>query len=161
MFLVKIRARLIGGLLDGPPAAGVVNVGSIANPPLRIPWMIPFGAAPSPLLAHVALSAHSFKPSDTTPAVLSLRAGRIVSTRLGTEIEPISRLDVELWSSGYRSLGLLARLRDVLPGRYAFGLTGRDPDGNVLVAGTYRVKLVAIPPDGGRPTRRWIAFRIK
>jgi hypothetical protein len=49
----------------------------------------------------------------------------------------------------------------VLPGRYAFGLTGRDPDGNVLAAGTYHVKLVALPLDGSPPSRRWIPFTIR
>jgi subtilisin family serine protease len=159
--LVRIGARLVGGLLDGPPASGTLDIATFANPPLRIPWMIPFGTAPSPLLGRVTLSSHRFKPSDTTPSVLSLRAGRIVQSRHGTEIEPLARLDVELWNSSYKNLGLLARLRDALPGNYAFGLTGRDPDGNVLVPGTYHAKLIAIPPDAGRPTARWVPFTIK
>ena len=33
--------------------------------------------------------------------------------------------------------------------------------GNILVAGTYHVKLIGVPIDGSRPTRRWIAFTIK
>jgi hypothetical protein len=159
--LVSVRAHLVGGLLDGPPASGALEIASLANPPLRVPWVIPFGAAPSPLVDQVTLSAKRFKPSDTTPAVLSLRAGRLAPSRDGAEIEPVARLDVELWSSDYRNLGLLARLRDVLPGRYAFGLTGRDPDGNVLVAGSYHVRLVAVPLDGSRPSVRWIAFTIR
>ncbi len=159
--LVRVRARLVGGLLDGPPAAGMLQIASLANPPLRVPWVIPFGAPPAPLVGDVALSASRFKPSDTTPAVLSLRAGRLAPSYDGSQIEPVSRLDVQLWSSDYRSLGLLARVRDVLPGRYAFGLTGRDPDGNVLVAGTYHVKLVAFPIDGSPPSRRWIPFTIR
>ena len=57
--------------------------------------------------------------------------------------------------------GLLARLRDLLPGRVAIGLTGRGPGGNVLQPGRYRVRLVALPTSEGPPTIRTIAFRIK
>ena len=42
------------------------------------------------------------------------------------------RLDVELRTAGGKRLGLLARLRDLLPGRYAFGLTGHGPTGQLL-----------------------------
>jgi hypothetical protein len=52
-------------------------------------------------------------------------------------------------------------MRDLLPGRYAFGLTGRDPNGNVLPAGDYTLTLAAYPPDGGRPTVRKVGFTIK
>lgn len=159
--LVRLRAHLVGGLLDGPPASGSVELDPLASPSVRVPWVIPFGGAGTSLLERVSLSAKSFKPSDTTPAVLSLRAGRLVPSHDGAQIEPLSRLDVELWSSDYRNLGLLARLRDVLPGRYAFGLTGRDPAGNILVAGTYHVKLVAVPLDAAKPTLRWLAFTVK
>jgi subtilisin family serine protease len=159
--LVRVRAHLVGGLLDGPPASGTLEVGSLANPAVRIPWVIPFGAAAEPFLSDVALSVRRFKPSDTNPAVLSLRAGRLAPSQGGAEIEPLSRLDVELWSSDYRNLGLLARLRDVLPGRYAFGLTGRDPEGNNLVAGDYHVKLIAVPVDASKPSVRWLGLTIK
>ena len=42
-----------------------------------------------------------------------------------------------LTSSFGTHLGLLVRMRDLLPGSYAFGLTGRDLNGNVLPAGDY------------------------
>ena len=51
------------------------------------------------------------------------------------EIRPLSRLDVVLWRADGTQVGLLARLRDVLPGRDTFGLTGRDPDGQLLPPG--------------------------
>ena len=57
-------------------------------------------------------------------------------------------------------LGLLARLRDVLPGSYAFGLTGRGPGGGALARGPYRLRVVAIPPDGTYE-RRFLRFRIR
>jgi hypothetical protein len=72
----------------------------------------------------------------------------------------VARLDVELWRGGER-LGLLARLRDLLPGQYEAFLTGRDPDGNRLPAGPYRIRLVARPTAGGPSTRETVRFRIK
>ena len=56
---------------------------------------------------------------------------------------------------------MLARLRDVLPGQYSIGLTGRDPDGNRLAPGPYRIKLVAVPTTGRPITRKVVKFRIK
>ena len=53
------------------------------------------------------------------------------------------------------------RLRDVLPGRYTFGLTGRDPNGQLLAPGTYSVRVVAYPVDIGPPSRRKLTFTIR
>jgi hypothetical protein len=74
-------------------------------------------------------------------------------------LRPLARLDVELWRGGER-IGLLARLRDVLPGSYAFGLTGRGPGGEPLARGTYRLRVLAVPPDGTYE-RRFVRFRIR
>ena len=38
----------------------------------------------------------------------------------------------------------MTRLRDVLPGRYAFGLTGRGPRGGALAKGPYRLRVLAV-----------------
>ena len=67
--------------------------------------------------------------------------------------------DVELWR-GSQQLGLLARVRDLLPGRYTFGLTGRDPNGVELPAGAYRLRLVAWPTGAGKATVRTLAFTV-
>ncbi len=157
---VELTARLSGS----PPAAGsaegavlLVPRGSTA---LRLPWAITFGRPRRDLISGVALSETAFKPSDTTPAVLSLQAGVVVPAPAGTEVHSVSRLDVWLWR-GKNRLGLLARLRDLLPGRIAFGLTGRGPDGTVLPRGAYRVELVAAPTGDGPTTTRTIGFRIK
>ena len=75
-------------------------------------------------------------------------------------MQPVARLDAELWRNGER-LGLLARLRDLVPGKYAFGLTGRDSDGNRLPAGSYTIRLVAVSTAGGPATRQSVRFRIK
>ena len=71
-------------------------------------------------------------------------------------LQPVRRLDVLLLDRDGEVLGLLARLRDVLPGQYAFGLTGRGPDGLRLEPGPYRLRLVAWPAAGGSPTRRTV-----
>jgi hypothetical protein len=60
-----------------------------------------------------------------------------------------------------RNLGSLASLRDVLPGRYAFGLTGRGPAGAVLKPGRYRLRITAQPTEPGPPSIRSLFFRIK
>jgi hypothetical protein len=74
-------------------------------------------------------------------------------------VRPLSQLDVDLWRGGER-IGLLARLRDVLPGRYAFGLTGRGPRGGPLARGLYRLRVVARPPDGPAEAKS-VGFRIR
>jgi len=53
-----------------------------------------------------------------------------------------------------------ARLRDVLPGRYAFGLTGRGPRGGALAKGPYRLRVLAVPPDGPAEAET-VTFRIR
>jgi hypothetical protein len=75
------------------------------------------------------------------------------------QLRPVSRLDVELWR-GREKLGLVARLRDVLPGRYALGLTGRGPRGGPLAKGPYRLRVIAVPPDGPSEAET-VTFRIR
>jgi hypothetical protein len=101
-----------------------------------------------PLVSDVQLSHSEFAPSPAAPVVLAFRAGRVDPAPGGEAIEPVGLLEVELWTAGGRRLGVLARLRDVLPGRYAFGLTGRGPHGNVLPDGTYVLRLRAHAVDG-------------
>jgi hypothetical protein len=131
-----------------------------ASQPLHVPWAITFGKPARAALSEVALSANSFKPSDTTPAVLSLRAGSLLQTPAGPQVQPVARLDFELWR-GKERVGLLARLRDLLPGQLALGLTGRKPNGQRLPSGQYRLELVALPTGSGPATRVAVRFRIK
>jgi subtilisin family serine protease len=131
---------------------------------VRVPWAI--GVRPNGnngLLGQVNLSHWEFEPSRSAPAVLAFRAGRIVSGPVGETIEPVSVLDVELWTDKGKRLGVLARLRNLLPGRYAFGLTGRDPMGRALDPGVYVLRLRAQPVDGGDgelPSTAEAVFRI-
>jgi len=158
---IRIKASFQGTPTPGPPAEGTIQIGSRSTLPLRVPWAIPFGRYTAPLLSDIQLETKSFKPSDTTPTVLSFRAGGLTSGQDGAEIHPVGRLDMVLTSSSGSTLGLLVRMRDLLPGSYAFGLTGRDPNGNTLPAGDYSLALLAFPPDGSRATYRKVAFTIK
>ena len=158
--VVRLVARLRGAPPTAGSAEGAVTLLPRGAAPLRVPWAITFAGNAPPALSRIALSASAFKPSDTTPAVLSLRAGALQQLETGPQVQPLARLDVDLWRGGER-LGLLARLRDVLPGQVAIGLTGRDPDGNRLAPGPYRIKLVAVPTTGRPITRKVVKFRIK
>jgi minor extracellular serine protease Vpr len=157
---VALLARLRGAPPSGGTAEGAVELLPRASQPLRIPWAITFGKSAHATLSEVALSSSSFKPSDTTPAVLSLRAGSLLQTPTGPQVQPVARLDFELWR-GKERLGLLARLRDLLPGQLALGITGRNPTGKQLPPGLYRIELVALPTGSGPPTRVAVRFRIK
>jgi subtilisin family serine protease len=145
-------------------ARGALVVGAEGAQPMRVPWAIAARAAGrGPLVDDVQLSNYEFTPSNAAPAVLAFRAGRVDSTPEGDAIEPVGLLELELWTAGGERLGVLARMRDVLPGRYAFGLTGRGPEGRVLPEGTYVALLRAHPvdgEDGERPSTAQAVFRI-
>jgi hypothetical protein len=143
------------------PAEGVVIVTPLAGREVRVPWTILFGERRPPTLAAVRLSTRTFAPSDAAPALLSFVAGSVSRSGSRPHVVPLARLDLELWSPEGGRIGLLARLRDVLPGRYSFGVTGRDPTGAVLPAGDYQLRLVAYGTDPGPPTTRTVSFRIK
>ena len=126
---------------------------------IRVPWAVALSARGAPLLGQIRLSAKSFRASDSAPAVLNVRAGNVGVRQGRTQLQPLERLDVELWRGDER-LGLLARLRDVLPGSYAFGLTGRGPGGGGLAAGAYRLRVLAVAPDG-KSESRTVPFSIR
>jgi hypothetical protein len=158
---IQVKASFAGTPGTAPPAEGTIDIGSRSTTHVRVPWAIPFGRDTAPLLTAVHLSQRRFTPSDTTPAVLSFQAGALATGDGATQIRPVGRLDMNLTSAYGTSLGLLVRMRDLLPGRYAFGLTGRDPQGNKLPPGDYTLTLRAIPPDGSRATLRVLKFTIK
>jgi hypothetical protein len=156
---VKVTARLAA------PPTGEVGSGSIdvtpkGGKPLRIPWAIDYRPYAGPLVANEELTAKSFRPSTAAPARLLLDAGAVVRRGSLVEVQPVARLDVQLWR-GSEGLGLLARLRDLLPGRYTFGLTGRDANGSELSPGDYRLRLVAWPTGPGKPTVRTVGFTVQ
>ncbi|HVV57506.1 MAG TPA: S8 family serine peptidase, partial [Gaiellaceae bacterium] len=130
--------------LTAPAVTGAIRVAAAGAATLRVPFAIGFGAQPKSLIGHASLSAAAFTPSDTSPAVLNVQAGNVVSGAGGAvQIEAVSRLDVLLSDANGRFRGLLARQRDLLPGSYSFGISGRDPASRRLPPGRYELRLVA------------------
>ena len=158
---VRIRVRVTGKPDGEAPAEGVLVVTPAAGREVHVPWTIVFGSRTEPALGAVRLSLRSFRPSDAAPALLSFVAGSVAREVGRTAVQPLSRLDLDLWSPDGGRIGLLARLRDVLPGRYSFGVTGRDPTGAVLPSGDYQLRLLAYGTDTGPPTVRTVSFSIK
>jgi hypothetical protein len=156
---VKVKARA-----STRPALAVVTgllaVRAAGSPALRVPWAIAFRPPHAPLIRQVRLDPLEFEPSDSKPAVLQVVAGGIVGTA-HPEIEPVDRLEVLLYTSAGKYLGLLADVPDLLPGDYSFGITGRGPTGDVLEPGSYELRLVAWPVLGKTPSRLQISFRIQ
>ena len=111
-------------------------------------------------MTQVALSSLSFEPSDVRPAVLSLVAGRVDGSADRPQLLPLTRLELEL-RRGTRRLGTLARLRNLLPGRYAFGVTGRGPGGVRLRRGRYVLRVIGVPVGGGPASTVDVPFRVK
>ncbi|HVM17963.1 MAG TPA: S8 family serine peptidase [Gaiellaceae bacterium] len=159
---IRVQARVPEHAPGGPPAEGavVVRPASGAGRAVRVPYAVAFAPTERPLLADVALSEQAFPRSDTTPAVLTLQAGRVRSVGGVEELEPVARLDVEVWTASGKRIGVVARLRNILPGNYAFGITGRGPAGDRLPAGGYRLRVVAHPVGEGDPTVEVLPFRI-
>jgi minor extracellular serine protease Vpr len=156
---VKLTARLAflprrAGAIQGRARLEVAGGGRIV-----VPWAVALPLKGSALIGGVQLSARAFHASDRAPAVLTVQAGQVRDLEGRRQLRPVSLLDVELWR-GRERLGLVARLRDVLPGRYAFGLTGRGPRGGALAKGPYRLRVLAKPPDGPAEAET-IAFRIR
>ena len=141
---------------DGSVVANIAGGGTV-----RVPWAIGFAPTSIALIRSASLSSSAFPRSDRRPAVLTVDAGAVVQTAAGVEVRPLSRLDVDLSRFRGPSLGVLARLRDVLPGTYAFGLTGRGPVGEPLSPGRYVVTIVGYPVDGGQPSRRKLGFTLR
>ncbi len=127
---------------------------------LRVPWSIAVPVADQPLLSRVVLSRRSFVPSDTSPTVLSFFAGRVDGSAERPSVLPLDQLTVDLLKSGRRT-GTLVSLRDVLPGRYAIGLTGRSTAGKRLPPGPYAVRVRARGIDGGPVTSLTASFVIE
>ncbi len=141
---------------------GAVQIAAAGSETLRVPWALGFRRYSANLLARVSLNQTSFKPSDTTPALLTIQAGNLVRDH-GLQIQPVSRLDVLLYSSSGRFIGALARLRNLLPGSYSFGITGRGPTSAQLPPGGYELRLAAWPtlPRRAEPSRARVSFKIE
>jgi hypothetical protein len=158
--LVHLRAITASAPTGNATADGHVVASVAGGGGIRLPWAISFGPAKVDLLGRASLASRSFKASDVNPALLSVDAGRVLEVEGRREIRPLSILDVELWRADGTQVGLLARLRDVLPGHYTFGLTGRGPDGQLLPPGAYVVRVVGRPVDDGPASSRRLPFTL-
>ena len=151
---IRVRTRAVAG------SEGILKLTPTGGQPLNLAWIVPPPPPAGTLLPSAAMDDTSFVPSDTTPAVLSVDAGR-VDTAGGVQIQPVARLDVLLYTAQGAFVGLLARERDLLPGSYSFGITGRSPTGPTLAPGRYEIRLVAWPVDGAEPSRASVRFSIR
>ncbi len=158
---ISVDARVTSAIDGDTPTQGMLVVTPFSGRPIDVPWVITFGPRIAATLSSVRLSERAFTPSDTRPALLGFVAGAVPSSDQGPSVQPDAAVDLELWSPTGGRIGLLARMLDVLPGRYSYGVTGRDPTGQVLPHGDYLLKLIAYPVGGGATTVRTISFRIK
>jgi subtilisin family serine protease len=159
--LVRLSAITASAPTGSVTADGTVVVAVAGGGGIRVPWAIAFGPNDVDLIPGATLSSKSFAASDTKPALLAVDAGRVLTVNGRPEVRPLSRLDVVLWRADGTQVGVLARLRDVLPGRVTFGLTGRGPDGQLLQPGDYVVRVVGYPMEPGLPSRRRLPFTLR
>jgi minor extracellular serine protease Vpr len=154
---VVVRANTSDLSPEAGAATGelVLRVGD--SPEVHVPWAV---AVPDDvdLVSRLRLERTGTRLSDATPAALSFVAGSVTATP-DPQVRAVELLEVELWRAGTR-IGLLARRRELLPGRYTFGLTGRSPTGERLRRATYTIRLVAHPGDGTRRQSDTIEYRV-
>lgn len=128
------------------------------SPEVHVPWSVAVPPAVD-LVSRLVLKTTGTRVSDATPAALSFVAGSVAASP-DPQVRAVELLEVELWRSGTR-VGVLARRRELLPGRYTFGLTGRGPTGERLGRGAFTIRVVAYPGDGTRRQSDTIEFRVR
>ncbi len=162
------RAKRVTVTVRAPAAVpadavtGTIRVAPEGSETLRVPWALLFKRETRTLLPRVSLSSSSFAPSDTAPAILTVQAGSVAAAG-HPEVLPLARLDVLLYDADGRFLGVMARLRDLLPGSYSFGITGRGPTSSRLAPGAYELRLAAWPtlPKKAQPSRAKVRFKVR
>jgi hypothetical protein len=168
-FVVRAgHARRVKVTVRAPAAAdarlvtGTIDLRAASSHTMHVPWAMLFRGDTANLLGSATISAKAFAPSDTDPAILSVQAGALVRDG-GLQIEPVRRLDILLYSGSGKFLGVMARLRDLLPGSYSFGITGRGPTSTRLSPGAYELRLAAWPtlPLNAKPHRLLVSFHLE
>ena len=154
------RRIVVSAGADAAPAEGAVALATRGSPTVRVPWALSTAPAGG-LISEVGLSSSTLSSQALAPALLTVRLGRLSESGGTVAVTPVARFDAELVDASGQTLGLLTRLRDALPGTYAFALTGRAPSGSPLLPGRYVLRLLAFPTDGGRPTRRLVRFAVR
>ncbi|HEU0246701.1 MAG TPA: S8 family serine peptidase [Gaiellaceae bacterium] len=154
---VVVRADTFNLSDEAGIATGELVLRAAGAPEVRVPWAV---AVPPPvdLVSRVTLVQTDERVSDATPAVLALVVGAVTPTP-HPQVRAVELLEVQLWR-GQTLLGVLARRRELLPGRYSFGLTGRSASGERLRRGSYSVRVVAWPGDGTRRQSETVEYRV-
>jgi subtilisin family serine protease len=155
--VAAVSTRPVGNLA----AQGSIVLDVSGGSAISLPWVVTFVQRSGSVLGPLKLSSDAFSPSTTTPALLTFRAGLLVPSGAGVAVQPVSLLRLDLLDAVGNDLGTLATLRDLLPGRYAFGLTGRSSAGNPLGKGRYRVRVTAVPSLPGPPSIAETTFTIQ
>jgi len=155
---VVVRADTQQLSSEAGAATGELVLRTADSPEVHVPWAV---AVPAPvdLVSRLRIEDTGTRVSYATPAALSFVAGSVNATP-DPQVRAVELIEVELWRRGVR-LGLLARRRELLPGRYTFGLTGRGPTGNRLGRGVYTIRMLAFPGDGTRKQADTIEYRVR
>ena len=158
----KVVVSAVVPLLPRAPSAldGVLRVRIRGGATLQIPWTIAVPLAKPDLISIARLSSRAFEASDVEPAVLTIVAGRVDGTAERPQLLPLRLLAIDLYR-GKREVGRLVRIRDVLPGRYAFGITGRGPLGRRLPPGNYVLRVLAVPVGRSAVDEQRVPFTVK
>ncbi len=161
MATVTLRADTSALSEQAGAATGELVLAVSESSEVHVPWAVAVPAPGTDLLSRVSLQAAAGgRVSDATPAVLSLVAGALIPTP-GPQLRPLDVLEVQLRRQNGELVGVLAKRREVLPGRYTFGLTGRGPGGERLRRGSYVVRIVARPGDGTRQQVEDVPYRVR
>lgn len=139
-------------------ATGELVLRAAGSQEAHVPWAVAVPERDVDLISGLTLRRTGPRLSDATPAVLGLVAGAVTASP-EPQVRAVEALEVQLWRAD-ALLGVLARRRELLPGRYTFGLTGRGPGGERLRRGTYSVRVVVRPGDGSRRQVESIAYLI-
>jgi subtilisin family serine protease len=139
-------------------ATGEIVLRVAGSSDVRAPWAVAVPAR-TDLLSGLAIRQTGARTSETTPAILTLVVGA-VSGEAAPQVRAVHQLEIEL-RRGAQRVGVLARRRELLPGRYAFALTGRAPDGSRLRRGEYTLRVVAVPGDGTPRQSERIVYRVR
>jgi len=155
---VVVRADTQQLSSEAGAATGELVLRTGDSPEVHVPWAV---AVPAPvdLVSRLRIEDTGARVSDATPAALSFVAGSVTATP-DPQVRAVELIEVELWRRGVR-LGLLARRRELLPGRYTFGLTGRSATGRRLGRGLYTIRVLALPGDGTRKQVDSIEYRVR
>jgi minor extracellular serine protease Vpr len=155
---VVVRADTFNLSDEARIATGELVLRAGDSPEAHVPWAVAVPATVD-LISRVTIVPTDERVSDATPSVLSLVAGAVKATP-DPQVRAVDLLEVQLWR-GTSLVGVLARRRELLPGRYTFGLTGRGSSGERLRAGKYAIRVVAWPGDGTRRQAETVEYRVR